>query len=140
MTTINGKNKTERLINKAKKYVNVDLRSTSNKYFVAATDDKNVLVADKGTWSIKKTRYGVKYLIEPNNLEKPFWIAHFAVVEGSLGQLIFKPWKMTDEIEKCLIGRDGLYRLTELNEVQYGSQKVDKKWSNYQDVKNLDYL
>jgi hypothetical protein len=47
---------------------------------------------------------------------------------------------MTDEIEKCLIGRDGLYRLTELNEVQYGSQKVDKKWSNYQDVKNLDYL
>jgi hypothetical protein len=49
MTTINGKNKTERLINKAKKYVNVDLRSTSNKYFVAATDDKNVLVADKGT-------------------------------------------------------------------------------------------
>jgi hypothetical protein len=69
MTTINGRNKQERLINKAKKYINVDITSSSNKYNTVRTNDEDVLIAAQ--FVPLCTANGPIYKVIVENYEKP---------------------------------------------------------------------
>lgn len=69
MKSINGNNKTERLINKAKKYLDINLRPKSNKYWIVEDESLNqshfIVLAS----SIKKinSKYGECLRIKPLN-------------------------------------------------------------------------
>lgn len=77
MKTVNGNNKEERLINKAKKYLGLDLIWTSNKYTKIApnqTISDNLILVAPSAVKILNTKYGEKLLIEPINAKEDFQI------------------------------------------------------------------
>lgn len=78
MKSINGNNKTERLVNKAAKYLNLTLKPKSNKYWSVeeeSLDQSHFIVTSN---SIKKinTKYGQCFKITPLNSknEKSYFV------------------------------------------------------------------
>lgn len=80
MKTINGNNKLERQINKAIKYVGVNLKEVSNKYLKIAEvlQTENVIV-QKG--KIVDTKYGLKIVFEVAG--ETFWINEYNTIKLS---------------------------------------------------------
>ena len=85
MKTINGKNKLERLINKAYKYLNITLKKTTNKYlYIEKVDEKEnemVLLAPLSSAKLINSKYGPKYAINVDNIEEKIWVPTFAAME-----------------------------------------------------------
>lgn len=80
MKTINGKNKLERQLNKAIKYVGVELKEYSNKYLriEKVLETKNVII-QKG--KIIDTKYGLKLFFEVAG--ESFWINEYNSIKLS---------------------------------------------------------
>ena len=85
MKTQNGNNKLERQINKAKKYLEIELVKFSNRYLCIenVNPNKKYYFVDPQSCSIVKN--GKLLLIKPLNLkrEKPFFFKIFAVLKTS---------------------------------------------------------
>lgn len=80
MKTINGNNKLERQINKALKYVDLELKQISNNNLkIVKFSNKNFLIA-KESYKVLDTKFGRKILIEPLNSDKKYWINDYNTI------------------------------------------------------------
>lgn len=126
MKTANGKNKLERLINKAYKYLNITLKKASNKYLyiekVDENDNEMVLLAPLQSAKLVSTKYGSKYAINVDNIEETIWVASFAAIELNNYHndlIIFKINKnyvsenLWKNIEEALKGFDDIWLVSE---------------------------
>ena len=79
---INGKNKAERTLNKAKKYLNLDLMNNSNQYYRVDESkpiDDNLLLYTGDDWKIVDTKYGRKVYAETDNAGE-LWLTDWATL------------------------------------------------------------
>ena len=126
MKTINGKNKLERLINKAYKYLNITLKKASNKYLyiekVDENDNEMVLLAPLNSAKLVSKKYGSKYAINVDNIEETIWVASFPAIELNNYHndlIIFKINKnyvsesLWKNIEEALKGFDDIWLVSE---------------------------
>ena len=126
MKTTNGKNKLERLMNKAYKYLNITLKKASNKYlYIEKVDEKEnemVLLAPLCSAKLVSTKYGSKYAINVDNIEETIWVANFAAMELNNyhnNLIIFKINKnyvsesLWKNIEEALKGFDNIWLVNE---------------------------
>lgn len=85
MKTVNGKNKLERLMNKAYKYLNITLTKATNKYLyiekVDVKENEMVLLAPLHSAKLVNSKYGPKYAINVDNVEETIWVPNFAAME-----------------------------------------------------------
>ena len=145
MKTINGKNKLERLINKAYKYLNITLKKASNKYLyiekVDENDNEMVLLAPLHSAKLVSTKYGSKYAINVDNVEETIWVSNFAALELNNYHndlIIFKINKnyvsesLWKNIEEALKGFDDIWLVSEyiknktIYVLQSGNKYIDK--------------
>lgn len=85
MKTVNGKNKLERQINKAKKYLNIELVESSNKYLKIKNFDKentfiifnNFDISKNGEWALIRP-------VNKSNPDKPFFKKEFGTINGKM--------------------------------------------------------
>ena len=126
MKTVNGKNKLERLMTKAYKYLNITLKEASNKYlYIEKVDEKEnemVLLAPLGSAKLVNSKYGQKYAINVDNVEETIWVANFAALELNNYHndvIIFKINKnyvsesLWKNIEEALKGFDDIWLVSE---------------------------
>lgn len=120
MKTVNGKNKLERQINKAKKYLGIELVESSNQYLkVKSYDEANTYVVSKE--AAKLVKNGELYVIKPQNWNdeiKPLFVKPFATIETD--NLIwfklnpeFVSEEVKNELEEVLKGFDDIFTMKE---------------------------
>lgn len=145
MKTVNGKNKLERLINKAYKYLNVTLKKASNKYLyiekVDVKENEMVLLAPLKSAKLVNSKYGPKYAINVDNIEETIWVPTFAAMELNNYHndlIIFKINKnyvsenLWKNIEEALKGFDDIWLVSEyikkttIYVLQSGNKYIDK--------------
>lgn len=118
MKTVNGNNKLERQINKAKKYLNLTLKEDTNKYLKV---DINSIDNDVFIWfgEPKTTKYESLMIKPLNGNEKVFFKKEWATIKQTnyyLGSfVIFKSFGENEYNELCEIakGCDDLWNLKE---------------------------
>ena len=141
MKTVNGKNKLERLINKAYKYLNITLTKATNKYLyiekVDVKENEMVLLAPLHSAKLVNSKYGSKYAINVDNVEETIWVPNFAVMELNNYHndfIIFKINKnyvsksLWKNIEEALKGFDDIWLVSEYikNKTIYVLQSANK--------------
>ena len=145
MKTINGKNKLERLINKAYKYLNITLTKATNKYLyiekVDIKENEMVLLAPLSSAKLVNSKYGTKYAINVDNVEETIWVPNFAAMELNNYHndlIIFKINKnyvsesLWKNIEEALKGFDDIWLVSEFIKnktiyvLQSGNKYIDK--------------
>ena len=141
MKTVNGKNKLERLINKAYKYLNITLTKASNKYlYIEKVDEKEnemVCLAPLSSTKLVNSKYGSKYAINVDNVEETIWVPNFAALELNNYHndlIIFKINKnyvsesLWKNIEEALKGFDDIWLVSEYikNKTIYVLQSANK--------------
>jgi len=118
MKTVNGKNKLERQITKAKKYSGAEIYDATNKYLKVRDAEKDTYIFF-GEFKDLDTKYGEKILIEPVNAEKPIWLNKWATINEDNYYdtfVIFRAFndKMKAECERLNKGQDDLFNLKDL--------------------------
>lgn len=118
MKSINGNNKQERQINKAKKYLNIDLKNSSNNYLEIEKFDEENTFAFLGEGKIIE-QFG-SYAFNPVNSkdEKAIWKKTYSVIEATLNKkqsfFIFKSWDGDhSKLIDLAIGCDDLIKLSD---------------------------
>lgn len=121
MKTINGNNKLERQVNKAKKYLGIELVNASNKYLkINDIEDKEntyIIFGEGINYSQLKDLFILKPLNGNGNV---FFVKEWAVISemGSYyygDYVIFKPFKEEDKnlAKELSKGYDDIYNLDE---------------------------
>lgn len=89
MKTINGKNKSERQINKTQKYLNIELKNNSNNYFEIESFDSSKAFAFLG--EAKLIDKYQSFAFNPLNSKdgKAIWKKTFAVMKATLDKKNF---------------------------------------------------
>lgn len=133
MKTINGNNKLERQINKAKKYLNIDLVEQSNKYLkIADFDKENTFIAVGDSWKLVKN--GELIVIDSTNLEKAIFKKEFGCLyekdsyfNGSF--CIFKSYgeKEHQILKEISEGCDDIWKLEDFIESKQMNFLIAKK-------------
>lgn len=141
MTTLNGKNKVERQINKAKKYLGIELVRASNKYLNIESVDSNKKYYFVSPTSCLVVKNGELLMVKPLNKkdEKPFFFKTFAVLKTSEyfngGGFIVSPfWSdVKKEMSNLSKGFDDIVplNLKNLNEykIKIGENVIE--WNNF---------
>lgn len=122
MKTINGNNKLERQINKALKYVDLELKQISNNNLkIVKFSNKNFLIA-KESYKVLDTKFGKKILIEPLNSDKKYWINDYNTIllneyyhKGAI--VIRVNDNQLNDFNELANGCDDIYRLDSFNEL-----------------------
>lgn len=121
MKSVNGKNKLERQINKAKKYLGIELINASNKYLkIGNIEDKENTYVIFGE-GIKYSELKELFILKPlNSNGEVIFIKEWASISemGSYyygDYVIFKPFKEEDKnlAKKLSNGYDDIYNLDE---------------------------
>lgn len=145
MKTVNGKNKLERLINKAYKYLNITLKKATNKYLyiekVDVKENEMILLTPLHSAKLVNSKYGTKYAINVDNIEETIWVPNFAAMELNNYHndlIIFKVNKnyvsegLWKNIEEALKGFDDIWLVNEyikkkkIYVLQSGNKYIDK--------------
>ena len=119
LKNVNGKNKLERQINKAKKYVGLTLADASNKYLkiIGIDDPANTYIFFGET-----NEYEDKVIIQAENMDKGIFVKKFATVQSQMWRnggfvyfTIFRPFFDNDKAA-CAENAKGAEELFNLNE------------------------
>ena len=118
MITKNGKNKTERTINKLKKYFNVDVENSSNQYFKVANSKElnNLYIINKDF--VKVVKNGELLVIDPeNNDGKVFFVKSWKAFVNENGEYIFDLYHQNDKerMNELVKGSDSVELVSNLN-------------------------
>ena len=119
LKNVNGKNKLERQINKAKKYVGLTLAHASNNYLkVIGIDDP----ANTYVFFGETNEYEDKVIIQATNMDRGIFIKKFATVQSKMWRnggfvyfTIFRPYFDNDK-KMCEENAKGAEELFNLNE------------------------
>lgn len=134
MKSINGNNKLERQINKAKKYLGVELEVATNNYLkIANIEDKENTYIAFGE-SVSHLRTKELYVIKPiNGNGKVFFIKDWATIAEDNSfyngkYVIFKPYSLQDKLAAAELakGFDDICNLNAFIE-KNGDFKISKK-------------
>ncbi|MFW6273245.1 MAG: hypothetical protein ACOC2U_05655 [bacterium] len=115
MKTVNGKNKLERQINKAKKFTGVTLEEKSNKYLKVTDAEEHVYIYF-GDFADIETKYGRKIKFTPVNAQKDYWMNEWGTVQDKNyydSFVIFKAYndQLKQEFSELAKGADDVFEL-----------------------------
>lgn len=118
MKTVNGKNKLERQITKAKKFVGVELEEKSNKY-LQVTNLESVasdVYIYFGNFADLQTKYGRKIKFQPLNAQKEYWFNEWGTIHDKNyydNFVIIKAYndKLREEFSELAKGADDVFEL-----------------------------